>query len=285
MEPISTKWSIDPITGSLGVVTLLVASLLVALWFIRPRFASTTAVRWRRLALLRLVVIAILLLLALRPVFVRSVREELHESLLVLVDTSRSMSIADGSGEVTRWQGMRSCLDAASSTWETLPEHVSLSVVTFGQRAIEVKEGLSAIDWSVGPQDEETDLGGALQIALDRARQAEMRGVVLLSDGAQRAVAPASDAGQMATELARRGVPLIAVPFGKGRDQSQIRDVAVESLPETFSVYSKNLLTVTAGIRIAGYVGLPMGVQLRLVAADGRNTSRRYAAGPFARRR
>ena len=86
--------------------------------------------------------------------------------------------------------------------------------------------------------------------------------VLLLGDGAQRALNPQANMQQAARQLARRGTPLYTVPFGLARDQSTGRDVAVENFQDQYTVFVKNRLMLRAAVRVQGYVNTEIPVQI-----------------------
>ncbi len=123
------------------------------------------------------------------------------------------------------------------------------------------------------PTGDQTAIGAALDDVLRREREASKRllGVILLSDGAQRAYAPHDLAPQMpARRLADRGAPLFALSFGQGRGLGQVRDVAVKDLIVNPTVYVKNELSVEANVRVDGLVNQDIPLQLLFEGPGGK---------------
>ncbi len=67
----------------------------------------------------------------------------------------------------------------------------------------------------------------------------------------------------------RGAVALICVPFGESRDQSQVRDVAVQNLPDQYTVFVSNELAVRAMLQIRGYAGRRIPVELLVTDPAG----------------
>lgn len=262
-----SAWQLQPIFDQYLAVLLIAVLLLGTMWFVRPHSAGMTAKRSRVLFGLRSIVIVILLLLAVRPVIVRTRVRSVEQSIVFLVDASRSMTIADENNGATRWNALKGCLDKVRSIVQNLPRETSIRTILFSGESQLPSPGLLSLD-EVQPTGSQSDLGGALQSVMEGLMSEELRAIILLSDGAQRAVRPVADAERMASELARRNTALIAVPLGRGRDETQSRDVSVESLPETASVFVKNQLAIGAGLRIIGYPGRGIPVHVALQRND-----------------
>ena len=90
-----------------------------------------------------------------------------------------------------------------------------------------------------------------------------LAGVVLLGDGAQRAM-PARDVPPQvpARRLADLGYPLYTVPLGQSRGLGQARDVAIEDLQVPEQIFVKNQLNVSGTARVEGFVNQNLLVQL-----------------------
>ena len=93
---------------------------------------------------------------------------------------------------------------------------------------------------------------------LGREAGKRLLGVVLLSDGAQRAFAPRDLPPQTAAaRLKHLGCPLFTFPFGQSRGLGEAQDVAVKDLIVNPIVFVKNELTITGQVRVDGYVNVP----------------------------
>jgi hypothetical protein len=106
------------------------------------------------------------------------------------------------------------------------------------------------------PDGDETDIGANLSDVVQReGGQKRIVGVVLLGDGTQTAVAPRIDPHDAARELAQVGAPLFPIVFGPVGSGEQSRDIAVESLPDRYDVFAKNVLRVRGALRVRGFRG------------------------------
>jgi uncharacterized membrane protein len=96
-------------------------------------------------------------------------------------------------------------------------------------------------------------------------------GLILLSDGAQRALAPRDLPAQTAAaRLKHLGAPLFTVPFGQSRGLGQVQDVAVKDLLVGQSVFVKNELAVGGQIRVDGYVNRDIPIRLLYETSPGK---------------
>ncbi len=68
-------------------------------------------------------------------------------------------------------------------------------------------------------------------------------------------------------------IPLYTVSYGPAGDAAQSRDVAVENLPEQFSVFVKNELPIRGLVRVRGYVNQEIPVLLTIEDDAGQQQS------------
>ena len=263
-----THWRLDPILDSFPVVVLLTGVLVLAL-FLKPIFPSTTRARHRVLLGLRCLLIALVLLALLRPTRVDTETRKQTSTLVLLVDFSRSMQVADMPGRISRWQYLRDHIDNVLPEIIARDDRLELKVYSFDSAAqlVELVDGqLPLPDQPAGDQ---SDIGSSLYDVIRAETGNRLAGVVLLSDGAQRAIAPRVNLDQPAKELARLDTPLYGVVFGKSSDQSQSRDVAIENLPDQYTVFVKSELAIRASVRLAGLANVNVPITLELKHPDG----------------
>ena len=265
-----TQWYFEPILNSYLVATGL-AFVLAALLLIGPRF-KTLSPRQRNILLgLRGGLIAMILLGLLRPTLISSDSQPQSATLIVLYDQSRSLTVADAPGGKTRWQAMRATLAGASELFADLSDSYDVEVYAFDARPTSREMDPSGkIELPTDPQGAQTDIGQAIHDAVNQQAGKRIAGVIVLGDGAQRAHRPAVDLQQEARELARLGYPLYTVTYGKPRDQSQARDVAVQNLQDQYSVFVRNELLVRGTIAVQGYANQPIPVTMLVESPNGK---------------
>ncbi len=265
----SSEWYFNPVGGFVlvGLAALVLVLLLTFLGL--PRHRLTPRQRWALVGL-RLAVIVLALLAMLRPALVHTTTRRQAATLVVLVDSSRSMLVADAVNGKTRWDLLRSALDEALPTLCTLGEQLEVKVYTFDAEVHPVDFTAQALELGSTPEGEQTAIGAAIEDILRREAGKRLAGVILMSDGAQRAYAPRDLAPQGPTRrLADLGYPLYTLAFGQARGLGQARDVALKDLSVNQTVYVKNDLTVRGTLSIDGFAGQSIPVQLLFETPSG----------------
>ena len=263
----TTEWSTNPIFDSYAAVFALAAVLVgvTLLGMVVTVLRGRTT--WRRSAVLtalRAGVILVLLLSMLQFVKSTITQRPRPSVLLVLVDVSKSMDVPDEFGGKTRWQSLIDALDDAHDSLAALGEDVEIKIYRFGQDVVPIDFAAGEFVLPEEPTDEETAIGAALQSVLRQQQGQRIIGVILLTDGAQRAAAERNvPPEQAARRMSDERQPLYVVPFGGSRGKGQSRDVAVEpNLQVNRSVFVKNQLPIRAEVRISGYTNQDIVVEL-----------------------
>jgi uncharacterized membrane protein len=264
------RFSLYPIADSYLLVGIAALALL-ALLVIGPGRGKVSRRRRTTLFGLRLAVVVLVVLAMLRPTLVYTRTEKEAATLVVLADGSRSMSVPDEIGDRTRWEAQRRTLDAARPALAELAEDLEIAAFTFDAEARPADVVHGEIRLPEEPDGEETAIGAVLEDVLRSQAGKRLLGIVLLSDGAQRARPPRDALPQTAaSRLKPLGFPLFTIRFGKSRGLGQAQDVAVKDLLANPRVFVKNELTVTGQIRVDGYVNREIPVQLLVETSSGR---------------
>jgi len=266
----NSEWFLNPV-GGYGVTFGLAVLMIVLLTLLGlPRERLTRRRRWILLGL-RLGVIAMALFAMLRPTLVYTTSKARSATLAVLIDRSRSMLVADSVGGRTRWEMLKSAVGDALPALDDLSDNVELKLYAFDATVQPLELQRGRLDLGETPSGEQTAIGAALDDVLRREAGKRLIGVVLLSDGAQRAYAPRDIAPQgPARRLADLGFPLYTLPFGQARGLGQARDVVLADLAVNPTVYVKNELAARATARIEGFGNQPVPVQLLFEAPGGK---------------
>jgi hypothetical protein len=246
-----------------------VAVVLLAMLWIRPRHGQMTAMRLVTLSALRVLVVLLVLVAMLRPTLVYFEVKPQHASLALLVDDSRSMQVEDSLGDASRWQSLRTLVDASSDDLAKLAMTWDVKAYQFDvqTRKLDVRDGRVALPER--PEGQQTALGAAVSDVLDREASGRLLAVLLLSDGAQRALAPNDLPPQVAVRrLAAEHVPLYTFTFGKsgGSDRA---DLAINDLVTNETVFAEAPTEVRGQLSAHGYAGQRVTVQLLWETADG----------------
>ncbi len=264
-----SEFSFNPIGGYWLVG--LTAAVLLGLLLVGPdRTRLSSRQRWA-LAGLRLGVILIVLIAMLRPTRVVTEVSKQSATLVVLVDRSRSMQVTDALGGESRWQALREIVASAEPLLNDLSEDLEIEFYEFDATVepVEFEAGEAAL--SEKPQGEQSAIGAALEDVLRREAGKRLVGVLVLSDGAQRAYAPHDVPPQTAARrLADLGYPLYTFTFGQARGLGQARDVAMKDLIASPTVFVKNQLDVAGSVLVDGYPQRPITVQLLFETSPGK---------------
>lgn len=263
-----THWSLNPIFGSYWLVGVMVLTLLLLVW-LKPTYAHLS--RGKRLILigLRLVVIGLVMFALLRPTVVSTDKKQQSSLLLVLYDASRSMTLPSAISGISRWQAQIDSLKRSLPELSDVGEELEVKVYAYDSQlhATPFKQGVATFPEQ--PTGNQTDIGSPLYDAIRRDLGKRIAAAVLLGDGSQTAFDPQVEVTEAGRELARLDCPLYTVAFGPAGDAAQSRDVAIDNLPEQYSVFVKNELVVRGVLRVRGYVNQSIPVELTLEDSRG----------------
>ncbi len=264
------RLTFNPIADSYLLV-FAAAAVLIALLLVRTKAGQIN--RWRQIGLLalRAGVIALILALMLRPTFVYTETSRQAATLVVLVDQSRSMSVRDMLQGKSRWSALTEAVAAAGDDLRQIAREFELRAYAFDRVTQRLNTDEGDLPLPAEPQGKETALGAALEEVLRQEAGKRLLGVLLLSDGAQRAYPPFDTPPQMAAAALRRlGYPMYTFPFGQSRGLGQAQDVAVTKLLTSPTVFVKNRLVVRGEVRADGYVNRTLPVRLLFEKEPGK---------------
>jgi uncharacterized membrane protein len=253
------------------LVVIVAAVVLLGLLGLGPARSKTSPRRRLILSAIRLVIICLVLLAMLRPTLVYTETKKQAATLVLLVDATRSMTVPDSINGKSRWTALqRACKDAAPALAE-LGRDFEIKAYTFDAdlRPVDVADGKISLPDT--PQGQQTAIGSALDEVLRFEAGKRLLGVILLSDGAQRATAPHDTPPQTAAaRMKQLGFPLFTIPFGQSRGLGEARDVAVKDLDVAEQVFVQNLLDITGEVRVDGYVNHEIPVRVLFETAPGK---------------
>lgn len=255
-----------------AVVAVLAAAILVA--WLAYRRVELAAPRRAVLSALRLATLLWLVFCLMRPLLPATAATAIDAIVPILVDTSRSMGLADADADGARR------IDRAREILErdllpALAPRFHAEVLRFGDR-------VSPADGStLSATDRRSDLGAALQAVRDRYRGRPVAGIVLLTDGGD-------NGGMDAAAAASNGAPVYAIGIGPAAPS---RDREVVSVTAAESVLSDAAVDLAVSAVAHGYGGAPIelrllengrAIDLRRVtpAADGAPVSETFHVSP-----
>lgn len=242
------------------------AVLLVGLALLGHRALRGAApARLRRLLLAtRLLAALLLAALLLEPVLGRDRLRSEDLTVVVLLDRSRSMSVADSWGNRSRHR--------VAGEFLTAPDRGLLDLLGDGFRVVPLAFDIGVRPASGAelrgetlPTGELTDLAGALGAAAKAAPRSEVVGVVLLSDGGDNL------GGDAAAAAAGLGLPVYAVGLGSREgEEAGRRDLALLSLDAPETAFAENTVVVEASVRSTGFdLADPGNRRVRVTLLEG----------------
>ena len=240
-------------------ICLLVAIGLLAMVLVLypPRVRHLPTFSRRSLMGLRLFAVLALIFAMFRPAIHVTETDNKSAVLFVLADASRSMNTQDGPGGITRRAAILKTISDCRDQIAELKEEFEIRIFDFDKelRAVERMAPEAAGD--------QTAMGVVMEALLRETQSQRMIGVVMLGDGAQRAVAPFdADPRSMARRLGELQIPVHTVGFGASGLSESSFDVIVEDLLADLVVFEKKTVPIEAKIRVIGAAGREFTVRL-----------------------
>ncbi len=228
----------------LAIAVLLQCALAAHVAYGETAGAASRGVR-RAGRLLRFAALLLIVALLLRPVWVGLVAEWHKPALVVLHDSSRSMSIAESG--LPRAERVNALLQQESETLSRLAGRFDVRRFAVGETC----EPLTS--WTVHPTAELSALSAGLADAgrLRDADGAAPVAIILISDGAENAAVP-QRVTEVADALARQGTALLAVAAaGRGGDPP----IVWEPLRPPGRVRPRERMTILAAATVRALTG------------------------------
>jgi hypothetical protein len=157
---------------------------------------------------------------------------------------------------------VRRLLDSSANDIDRLNKKLKVAAYEFDTetRKLELESG--KMNLSEAPEGEESAIGASMTDALEREPNQRVLATILLSDGAQRAVAPHDVPPHVAARrLAAENIPLYTFTFGKpgGRERA---DLSLTDLVTNETIFSQTPTEVRAQLTANGYTNQRVKVQL-----------------------
>ncbi len=259
VEPI-WSWPLVLFT-SLGLVVLVVVTY-------RAQLRRLTKGQGRLLLTLRLLAVLLLTFAMFRPAIQKSDTDENPVQLLILADTSRSMNTADMPGGISRFTAVKADLTKYGPKWKELGKKVEVRQFDFDRELAPHNPDLAE-----GTGDQ-TAFGKVLEDVLRETRDHRSLGVLLLTDGAHRAVPPFdADPFTAARKLGDSQIPIYAVVYGASSLSTASLDLAVEDLRVDPIVFEKKLVPIGCKLRALGAKGKKVRVRVLIEDRSGKGIS------------
>ncbi len=219
----------------------------------------------RLLLTLRLLAVIVLTFAMFRPAIQKSDTDDNPVQFLILADVSRSMNTPDMPGGISRFKAVRGDLAKYEPKWKALGKQVEVRQFDFAR---DLESHDPTLTEGTGDQ---TAFGKVLDDVIRETRDHRSLGVLLLTDGAQRAVAPFdADPLTAARKLGDSQVPVYAVVYGASSLSTASLDLSVEDVRVDPIVFEKKLVPVSCKVRALGANGKKIRVRVLLEDRTGK---------------
>ena len=230
------------------------AAVYVAIMILFYRSAKTIQGRHTRaiLTFFRIITASFILFLLLNPSFVRRKPYSSTEQIALMLDTSKSMTIADESENQTRFDLMQKII-AQNKLPDSLSEILPVIKYSFDSSVKKIDE---KSEKSLSPEGETTKLLDALLKTSSDSTGRKTKAIVVFSDGAE-----TSDTNFLDTirELSRREIAVYPVPLGS---DEQRKDIAISRIKVSKNVARDTEATIDVFIEQTGYNNVMLPVKL-----------------------
>lgn len=259
--------TVEPVFGWYAALPLIVI-MAASLWL---TLTSTGVSARGRLVLagLRLAAMLVLLLGWLRPGMVASIERESEGAIAVVMDRSESMTLPGGASGESRWAVQKRVWEAINAATGLKIGETKIVPFFYDRQAVAPDgDDLPALEnsFAKSPAGRLTDIGKALTDVAGLQVEPPLRGVILMGDATQTLLPASVDATVVARQMAQLDQPILMVGIGQ-QSQNQLRDVAIEGMPETLSAFAKKEVRVPMVISTLGMQSTEIKVSLTLRAS------------------
>jgi len=235
----------------------LAAMILFIFWRYRREGEELKPIIRRSLALIRTLAFVVILIIYLQPQWRSRVATTTPSRVIILIDSSASMGVKDGTPEVGRnaptsraEQAAR--LLASTGVIDALREDHEILIATFDEELNRVAlftltsssdednetspdqlDPSNAADWAAvcRPIGQETRLGECLARLLESENQSPIAGLILITDGGQNA---GESIEQALLTAQRAGIPIHTLGVGDLETPANLRVVELNAAPRIF---------------------------------------------------
>ncbi|MFK7776535.1 MAG: glutamine amidotransferase [Gimesia sp.] len=252
MKPI-----LEPI-WSWPVMTLIIIALISLVLITYPKRVKHLSPLLRRLLIgLRLFTVFVLVFMLLRPAIELTDKTTRQSWLYILADSSRSMQTEDGPGSTTRRNELVKTLISVKTQFDNMDQNIGIKRFDFSKELTPVEE------YSEDANGEQTAIGYALDSISSQLQQEKLVGILLLSDGAERALPPYDiDTRSRASYFGDSGIPIYTIGFGSSNLKDTSLDLVMESLVIDPLVFEKKTTPINVKVRSLGAQNRDLTIRL-----------------------
>jgi uncharacterized membrane protein len=218
----------------------LALGLLVYFLYLRPGYRINSRARFALVAL-RASLLALLLIMLMRPVVVVPSIIPKSTSLALLADDSRSMQLADENNR-SRLDAAKEILSSGAQFARGLDEKFKVNLYGFSTSAAKIKDANE-----LKAEGAATDIVNALRAAVNDQSGSALSAIVLLSDGGANT---SRDLGAELRELRAKNIPVFTVGVG---NPARFKDAEMSRVATPRRVLSGSAVIADALVRLNGY--------------------------------
>jgi len=233
------------------VVAIIVGALILAVWW---SYRALPGPRLGRMMLgaMRVVALSLLLALALGPMIEQIPIHTEQDWALVLLDRSGSLKARDASAPSpaqaleTRDDQLRAMLRDNQAPWDALSEHKRVVWMGFGDQATTIAIGKVPTPEQLGePKSRSTNLGAAIQSALDEGSARPISAMVIATDGRSfDAIDP-----ELINAFKSAQIPIYIAALGS---DAPVRDLGIAQVEYPSAVFADDLVPIRVRLSAAG---------------------------------
>lgn len=253
-------WKLEPLFGSYWTAILLCLGLLITWYFIRE---DRELSRGQRLGikLLRLSMVLILILAILRPGAIFTRKSEPRGAIAVMVDVSQSAELPSGVDRKSRWQVETELWNKLVQSQSKLGNESPLVIYGYDDKLRRI-QGDSNNQVTIAPNGSFTDVGKTLSELIAAQVDPPLNAVIWMGDATQTILPGTVDPQQMARQLAQLDIPLMMFGLGPRGDVENIKDIAIEGVPEQLTVFSSNPTQILGLVSAKAMLNKSVPIQL-----------------------
>jgi uncharacterized membrane protein len=235
------------------IVALLIGVAVLA-YFIYVRFSVQLPTQWRvALICLRTALIALIVFCVMRPVIVVPAVLPQSSYVLVLMDDSSSMKLAEENSQ-SRLDVLKNLMSAESQFYKSLSDKFKVRSYKFSSTA--ERTDASALNG----EGEQTNLTAAIEQAVRDSAGLPISGIVVMSDGASNAEADSTtNLANTLTNLRSRALPIFTLGLGQTKIEGDV-EVVRASAPRR--VIAGAMVTAEVSLKSSGSAAQSVEVEL-----------------------
>lgn len=247
--------SANPIVSWPLFVIGALAVIAATVWAYLPRIKESGG-KWPYIALVvRILAVLTCLLGAARPSVLWLEKKKQKSEVVVLIDTSTSMTITDEIRGQSRFAMAKKTLEAIGEASKKFANKFEVKYYGFDSALKDIAPDAK----DLAPSGKETALGSMILEAVKRQQGKRVATMIVIGDGASNSGAPPLTA---ADRLKAQQVPVVAVGFGSETASSNSKDIAARTIEAGPTVFVKNELRVRGTLGVRGFANQDLDVEL-----------------------